>query len=508
MEQSLEYEAAAAKASAELRTVLETNFKFPFRLHDYQIDTVMRALVTEFGYMNGGGVVESLRAGAVTRVLSGSRGTVSGILFPDKVGLGKSSIAMAFALMQSLLGGVEQILALMPPILIDQFADFVKQIGGIDKPLIYRGTPAQRGKMMLDRYPIVIMSYNIFRSDADKIKKWAGKNKLCIIADELSLKSSNKTYKCLKELIYGKLKINPAIDAPRHKFCALNATPVSDRGQVYWWCSIFNPSKYISKKLFDITHAGKVDHWGNVISWHNTELMDEAFNSFCVESRNVDLELPEGTYIEQPYQLEKKHAELYRDIADAEFQKLPEDMVELAIEAFFSTLQRVILTPKDYGLDIRSPILDIIDSKLDQMNEEDRLIIYTRHVSVSKMLAENYKQAVAVFGGVSKKEEKITAFKSGEAQIMIANMDSLSKGANLQVANHTLFAELPFRSDMFLQCCGRTLRQGQKRACSFHIPLAAGTIQRQIYKRLLDNDADLLNFNRGKSALRDFIKQV
>lgn len=477
-----DWEGAVLKANALVRQEIDKHFKFPFRLHEYQVD-------------------------AVTRALSVERERQIGILLPWRTGVGKTAASLAYALMQSLIGGVEQILALMPPILIDQFADFVKQIEGVGEPLIYRGTPVQRGKMMLGEYPVVIMSYNIFRSDFQIIRRWAGTTKLCVLGDELSLKSSSKTYKCFKELIYGRLKIDPSIHAPLHKFCAMNATPVSDREQVYWWCSIFDPMKYRSKKLFDITHAGKVDHWGNVTQWHNTELMDEAFNGFCVESRNVDLELPEGTYIEQPYALEKKHAELYRDIAEAEFLKLPEDMVEMAIAAYFSTLQRVILTPIDYGLDVRSPILDIIDTKLDQMDEEDRLIIYTRHVSVSKMLAEHYPQAVAVFGGTTKKEEKIKAFKGGEAQIMVANMDSLSKGANLQVANHTLFAELPFRSDMFLQCCGRTLRQGQKRACFFHIPLAAGTIQRQIYKRLLDNDADLLNFNRSKAALRDFIKR-
>lgn len=459
--------------------VVEEQFKFPFALHNYQKETVKEAAEDK------------------------------AVLLSDKVGLGKTAIATYLGLYHSVENGVEQILALTPPSLIDQFDEWIRSIEGVGAPLVYRGTPLERKAMNLEGSPVVVMSYNIFRSDYDRVYKMSLKHKLFILADELSLKSMRKTYKNLKTLMYRRLRL--AFGAkPYHYLCALNATPISDRKQIYNWCSIFIPDAYQTLALFMLAHAGDTDNWGNVLTWRGTHIMDQTFSEFAVTSKNVELELPESVYTEIPYSLEKKHAALYRDIAEAEFAMLPDRLILNAVEALFSTLQRVVLTPKDYGLDIRSPILDYIDRYLDQLNEDDKIVLYTRHVSVSKMLQEQYPNAVAYFGSVSKKDktEGLAAFKTGEAQIMIANLDSLGKGQNLQMANHEIFVELPFRSDVLTQVCGRIARQGQKKTCFFNFPLAKGTIQRQIYRRLLDNDADLLKFNQSKAALRDFMKSV
>lgn len=459
--------------------ITEEHFKFPYKPHDYQIDTVSRA------------------AGLPC------------VLLLDKIGYGKSIMSLYLGLYHSVVNGVEQLLVLVPPALIDQTSEFIGSVEGIDEVLVFRGTPVQRKAMSLMNSPVVIMSYNIFRSDFDRIALWARKRKLFILADELSLKSMRRTYKCIKLLMFRKLRL-ANMDKPFHYLCALNATPISDREHVYGWCSIFNHPAYATKAFFLLVHGGAVDNWGNVLTWNATDIMDENFEKFSVVSKNVQLELPESVFTELPYSLEKKHARLYNDIAEAEFDLLPPDMIESAVESMFSTLQRVILTPKDFGLDIRSPILDIIDQYFDQLNEDDKLILYTRHVAVSQMLQEAYPQAVSYFGKVKATDKKtnLQQFKTGDAQIMIANLDSLGKGQNLQVANHTIYVEVPFRSDVLTQACGRTARQGQKKTCFFLFPVAKGTIQRQIYRRLLDNDAELLKFNRNKQALKDFIKAV
>lgn len=69
------------------------------------------------------------------------------------------------------------------------------------------------------------------------------KLKLFLIGDELSLKAMSQTYKKFKTLVYGKLRLQ-LLDEPLHHFGAWNATPVSDREQVYNWCSIFNHPSY------------------------------------------------------------------------------------------------------------------------------------------------------------------------------------------------------------------------------------------------------------------------
>ena len=46
----------------------------------------------------------------------------------------------------------------------------------------------------------------------------------------------------------------------------------------------------------------------------------------------------------------------------------------------------------------------------------------------------------------------------------------------------------------------------QKKTTFFRFPLAKGTIQGDIYRRLQDNDEDLLKFNRNKKSLKEFVK--
>jgi hypothetical protein len=456
---------------------VEQNFTFPYVPHQYQRATVSEATRREC------------------------------VLLTSKIGEGKSIMSIMLALYHSINSGVEQVLILCPSVIIDQWEEFVNSVKGIDSCLVFRGTPTQRKAMDLYKEPVVIMSYNIFRSDFDRIFKWSLKRKLSVIGDELSLKSFGQTYKKVRQLIYRKarLKLN---EETFHYLCAANATPVSDLSQIYLWASIFIPDVYRSFKQFSDVHVESTDYWGKPTAWKNEDLLQENFDIFAIESKNVDLELPDTIHTERPYSLEKKHLALYQDIEDAEFKLLPDNMLENAVEALFSTLQRVVLCPAEFGLNIRSPIFDIIDSKLDQLSDDDSLIIYTRHVSVSEMLHKNYPQSVAAFGTVSAKKKKagLAAFKAGEAQLMIANLDSLGKGANLQIANHTIFAELPFRSDVLTQAMGRTARQGQKKTCFFDFPIAKGTIQRQIFQRLMDNDVQLLNFNRNKKALKEFLQ--
>jgi SNF2 family DNA or RNA helicase len=96
--------------------------------------------------------------------------------------------------------------------------------------------------------------------------------------------------------------------------------------------------------------------------------------------------------------------------------------------------------------------------------------------------------------------------KSGKAHVLVANMDSLGHGINLQYINRVLFAELPFRKDRFTQAVGRVHRQGQKSRCFVDVPLAKGTIQGSIYHRLIENSEDLKHIYHEKESLRRFLR--
>lgn len=427
-------------------------------------------------------------------------------LLKFKVGLGKTFTGLLAALYYSLEMGVEQILILCPPILLDQWYEFLQTVTGIPEVGLYRGSPSERTLMDLES-SIILASYNIFRGkkDHNKFVKMAKKRKLCIIADELSLKSlKSQTYRKIKQLLYRKLRITTG-DRPFHKLIALNATPLSDLSQVYNWCSLFAPGLYGSKRLFEMAHVLKQDHWGNVTEWAEEDVMGRNMGLFSVDT-DKEIKLPPLVETVVPYNLSVPHMKLYLEVQEAELDNLPDEKIELALNSMFSTLQRLVLVPADFGLDIVSPVMEFIEGYLDQLGD-DGVLIYTRHVMVSKMLAELIPDSAAIYGGISKpaRAKAFGDLKSGKLKRLVGNIDSLGVGLNLQMLNHVIFTELPFRDDKLTQSIGRLHRQGQQDTCFAVYPLAKGTLQYQIYYKLLKNQEDLNKVLKTKRAVKDFL---
>lgn len=456
---------------------LNKEFKFPFPPHKFQVEALHEI---------------------VDRDCS---------LLKFKVGLGKTFCSTLAALMYSIKDDVEQILILCTPILLDQWYEFLMTIEGIPDVLLYRGTPTERKLMDINEASVVLVSYNIWRGDRDhqRFVKMAKQNKMCLIADELSLKDlRSKVYKKLKMIMYRKLRLVFG-EVAHHKLIALNATPISDLGQVYNWCSLFVPGVYISKRQFEAIHVEKQDPWGNVTRWKNEESLGTNMGLFSIDTTE-EVKLPPLVETVVPFHLTAKHQKLYNDVKQAQLADLPADKIELAVNALFSTLQRLVLLPQDYGLDIRPPVMDFIEGYLDQIGDEGCLI-YTRHKSVSKFYADSIPGCRAIYGDIGKahREETFRMLKSGECTKLAGNMDSLGVGLNLQMLNHMVYLETPFRDDKLTQTLGRVHRQGQKETCFAVFPLAKGTIQYQIFYKLLKNQEDLSHVSKTKARVMDFL---
>lgn len=425
-----------------------------------------------------------------------------------KVGLGKTYTSTVAALHMSLgEDGINQIWVICPPILLDQWYAFLNTIEGIPDICLYRGTPEERAAMDLQE-SVILASYNIFRGKRDykRFKKLAKENKLCIIADELSLKSlKSSTYRKMKEIVYRKMRLK-ITDKAFHYLIALNATPLSDPLHVYNWCSLFTPGVYPSLRIFRSLHVKKEDHWGNVTEWENEDIMHSNMEVFTVDT-DKEIKLPPKTETVVPYTLSPDHMALYKRIKTAQLAGLPEDMQILALNSMFSTLQRVVVLPREFGLDIDSPVLEFIHGYIDQMQEDDGVLIYTRHKMVSKFLAEKIENANAIFGGVSKKkrEEIFAELHAGVYNPLVGNLDSLGKGLNLQMLNHIIYVEIPFRDDGNEQSLGRVHRQGQTKPCFLNYTIAQGTVQERIFYRLLKNGEDINKILRTKKDVKNFL---
>jgi SNF2 family DNA or RNA helicase len=97
---------------------------------------------------------------------------------------------------------------------------------------------------------------------------------------------------------------------------------------------------------------------------------------------------------------------------------------------------------------------------------------------------------------------------AAKARVLIANMDLLATGYNIQRANNICIFDIPWTSDKVDQTIGRGYRSGQTRNTHVKTLIAIGNgIERKIYEAFkLHRDVTELSFsitNREKEAIEE-----
>lgn len=120
-----------------------------------------------------------------------------------EVGTGKSLTALAASLYHKL-QGYETTIILMPPILLAQWEQTIKQVPEIKRVQIYAGTPAERSKISLD-VDYLLMSIAVFKNDFQRIFDFFLNRRVSLIIDEAtSIKNiATGNYKAVKAFLKG-----------------------------------------------------------------------------------------------------------------------------------------------------------------------------------------------------------------------------------------------------------------------------------------------------------------
>lgn len=106
-------------------------------------------------------------------------------------------------------------------------------------------------------------------------------------------------------------------------------------------------------------------------------------------------------------------------------------------------------------------------------------------------------------GGMTsqQKADEIDSFRSGDSQVLIANIRSGGTGLNLDTAAHLVFFQLPWSPGMLAQASDRIYRVTQKRDCTIHVVNALGTVEERMFFTL-HNKAQVIDMiNAGKTGL-------
>lgn len=467
--------------SENVYDILCEEYKFPFEPYDYQHKALNESI------------------------------PFSKLLYPFKVGQGKTPMGTWRALWSTIADGVTQIVFIVPATLIFQWEEYLQQIkfaDGSDINILgYWGTPKQRQAMDLKAADFIIMSHQIFTKDAKRVLSDLRGPDVYVVYDESQdglRKISNKVYRSFKTFTLNK------------PFCMMSGTPVSSPGDIYGVTKLHSPEIYPNKRKFEALHVARVDFFGNVAEWKNLDKAYEALyaKAVIIPDDAVKKECPPMIITTIPYELAPKHKKLYDQLIDEQLLEKDNGEILDATETtrMFHTLQRFVTSPHLMGFEgIHKELVKMI---LQVYEEDDSpLIVFGNYRDTNRGLMQGLQdkglKVVGYWGDHSpaQKKESKRAFISGEADVIVGNPKSLGVGTDgLQhVCFREVYAEYPLTAPGMEQALGRVDRTGQKKQCVARCLVARRTIQENLFNSLLKKDDILAQIQAQHTTLREML---
>jgi SNF2 family DNA or RNA helicase len=461
--------------------VVKEAFEFPFELYPFQVKETNILAVND-------------RAG-----------------FWWEPGAGKTAGSTHWALYMSLTQDVNHWVVVMPPILLNQWARWLAKIKSkATGPLtttVYAGTPKKRATLNLD-VDFVLMSYVVFKNDSAKLTEFFSRRKVGVICDEAhAIKNTGSdNHKYVRDFSAGR------------PLALLTGTPLTTPADAYAYIKLLAPGIYRNRRQFESLHVGARDDYDRVTVWINLDLLAENMkaNASRVLRREVNKELPKVIYSTIFYDLDPAHLKLYNRIAQEKLVEFEDgrEINAISAQAAYSATQQVILNWAEFEDDEskRPAALDIIDEIFEEIGPTAKLAVVANFIRSNTYLLGQLKKygVVAVYGEVTpaNKQKAIAKFiDDPSCRCILLQPQSAGFGVDgLQaVCSDMLVLEAPTTAPPFGQVVARLDRDGQTSPVNCRIAAANGTIQVKMFKRLLDNDAQINSVQVGYQDLKEAI---
>lgn len=430
-------------------------------------------------------------------------------LFMD-VGTGKTVVSTLIALQFGLESSIDQVIVLMPPILLDQWAEWLRNFPELDV-IVYSGSPAKRASKNLGA-DFVLMTYGIFKNDYVRLTEFYKNRKVLLLVDEAAAIRNIKTliYKATRDFVD---------NLPDKRLLMLTGTAINTPTHAYAYIKLKTPEIYRDYAQFLLCHVTSVDIYDEPDQFKNLDVLADnlKFNSVRIKADDV-LDLPEVTTVPIYYELETKHLKLYRKLVDEKLAMLDNNQLldGTTPQRLRHTCQRLILMPSEFGGDSLEPkafsLIDAMAGELGMLSGgHDKLVIFCNYNSSNQAIFDYVLQIPGLNPiqayGVTGPEKNLKAvgqfLKEPSTNVLIAHPRSIGIGLNLQsVCRAVLFLELPLTSNDYIQALGRVKREGQKRNIIVWLAVARKTIQVDIASRITKKEDTAQKVYETKDTLK------
>lgn len=457
-----------------LQPILE-NYKFPFTLRDDQM--------LDIDYL-----VYYDRVG----------------VFLD-VGLGKTVVATAVCFYHGLQGTVDQVLCLVPPVLVKQWELWIEEFKSQGVTVsVYSGTPAVRKALSFDT-DFVITTLGLFKNDHVRFMDEFKDRKVAVIVDEAA---------SIRIISTGNHKaVRDFVDTPNKKLLMLTGTPAGAHpATVYGYIALKTPDIYRDYRQFVLLHVTATDMRGNPTGFRNLDLLQLNLRLQSVTRKAEDvLDLPGVIHIPVRYELSKPHQKLYDKLIEDLLLELEDGTVIDATtqQRMYAAAQQFVLNVPE-GNNVKPAGFDVLDQVIEETGllntAGEKLIVFSNFRKTNDAVMAHLEgqgiSAVQLYGG-SDSDKVLAQFKSDpKIKVLSANTKSGGCGLNLQFCRYMLFLETPITSSDYQQASARIYRSGQTRKCRVWMAVALKTLQESIVRNVLRKEDVLMKVTPTKNTLR------
>ena len=423
-----------------------------------------------------------------------------------EAGAGKTLPAIYLALAHILAGRATRAVCIMPPILLDQWAE---QLAGTPEVsvMIYRGNSRERKVLQktIGQHTFTLVGATIFKMDYKVFDNAFGSDTLAIRDEAHDVKNmSTANFKKWRDFTADKW------------FCMLTGTPTSSPEDAYVYIKMLTPSVYRNKTHFMNVHADKRDFFNNVTTWKNLDVLHEnlALRTTRVLKKDVLKYLKDPVITPLAYSLAPEHLALYNTLMNEQLILLGDRKIDATSTQKLMHALGQIICNWDHFSDDDSKVANcyaLIEQVLDELGPDGKLIVFAVYRMTNASLVRRLAKygAVVAYGGQTVKQNKAAADKfkkDATCRVLIAQPSSVGVGLDgLQdVCQDAIFLEIPSWRE-YQQAVARLYRSGQQGLVHVRIALAKGTFQKFKMDNLAERDSVINKVIRNAHDLKTIL---
>lgn len=291
----------------------------------------------------------------------------------------------------------------------------------------------------------------------------------------------------------------------------LTATPNSNTiADVWHQALLLDGGKRLGQQFYAFRNSvctpKQIGNNANAIRWSDKDGAEEAVFGLLSDivirhNRDDCLDLPDNQKYSVNYELSAKQQRAYDELERSSLLALESSVVTAVNAAAVATKLLQVASGAVYDGSGKYQVVDTdrYDLVLDLAQESPHSLVFFLWKHQRDQLtavAEKRGLKFAVLDGGTtdaQRNELLGAYQNGAYDVLFAHPRSAAHGLTLTRGSRTIWASPTYDLEIFVQGSSRQYRIGQKKKTETIVVIAQGTLEEEVYEKMLGKDARMTN---------------